>query len=263
LAVEPNHQNDILGTIRSNAIEASSNATPNGNNNPTTTTRRTITMYRSGFTIDNGPFRRLDDPNNADFLRDLARGVTPRELFIMDGDDNDNNDASIGDMEVGLVDKRHLEYEDDDHSQTMNSANNATTTTTTTTTTAFTGVGQSLGSSNHYNNNNNTSSSSSNGIITPSTFLTSSPIPSLDESQPITSIQIRLHNGKKIIVKCNLQDTIHTFVSRIIQQQQDNGNSNEQSFVLSSGYPPRVLNDMNKTVEECGLKNAQVIQKLV
>ncbi len=253
MAVEPNHDDDILGTIRSNAVEAASNATPNTNNNPTSTTRRTITMYRSGFTIDNGPFRRLDDPNNADFLHDLARGVTPRELFIMD--DDDEHDGAIGDMEVGLLDKRHLEYEDDDHSQTNHSANNAAVTTTT----AFTGVGQSLGSSNH-----NNTSSSSNGIITPSTFLTStSTIPSLDESTPITSIQIRLHNGKKIIVKCNLHDTIHTFVSRIINQQQQDSGTNEQPFVLSSGYPPRVLNDMNKTVEECGLKNAQVIQKLV
>lgn len=35
---------------------------------------RTITMYNGGFTVDDGPFRRLDDPANKDFLRDLAEG---------------------------------------------------------------------------------------------------------------------------------------------------------------------------------------------
>lgn len=35
---------------------------------------RTITMYIGGFTVDDGPFRRLDDPANKEFLKDLANG---------------------------------------------------------------------------------------------------------------------------------------------------------------------------------------------
>jgi hypothetical protein len=42
--------------------------------------RRTITMYPSGFTVDNGPHRQLSDPSNAEFLTALARGMVPREL---------------------------------------------------------------------------------------------------------------------------------------------------------------------------------------
>ncbi len=38
---------------------------------------RTITMYIGGFTVDDGPFRRLDDPANKDFLKDLANGCVP------------------------------------------------------------------------------------------------------------------------------------------------------------------------------------------
>ncbi len=34
----------------------------------------TITMYQSGFTVDNGPYRLLDDPANAPFLENLASG---------------------------------------------------------------------------------------------------------------------------------------------------------------------------------------------
>ncbi|KAL3937679.1 MAG: hypothetical protein SGBAC_007265 [Bacillariaceae sp.] len=62
-------------------------------------TRRTITMYRDGFVVDDGPYRRLDDPSNAEFLRALATGRTPPELM-----------EAAGDITVGLVDKRQEEY---------------------------------------------------------------------------------------------------------------------------------------------------------
>ncbi|CAM9560526.1 unnamed protein product, partial [Phaeothamnion confervicola] len=41
---------------------------------PAAGARRTITMYREGFTVDDGPFRRLDDEANAPFLQDLSQG---------------------------------------------------------------------------------------------------------------------------------------------------------------------------------------------
>jgi UBX domain-containing protein 1 len=254
LAVEPNTGGDggigggiggdIFGTIRSNAEVAqppssSSSTTPSDSASASNSnsTRRMITMYSSGFTIDNGPFRRLDDPSNSDFLRDLARGVTPRELFLNDA--STSSDGSGGDMEVGLVDKRHMEYKDDQSSSAAAAAAPS----------AFSGVGQSLGDSSSSTTTNNA------GII--STDNDTNTLPTVDESKPQTTIQIRLINGKKLIVKCNLDDTIQTLVLHIAASA-DAGN---EDYVLSSGYPPRVLDDLNKTIEECGLKNAQVVQK--
>lgn len=259
--MEPNNQNDILGTIRSNAVEAGSSTNNGGdsgshgesNSNPT---RRMITMYRSGFTIDNGPFRRLDDPNNSGFLRDLARGVTPSELFDNDGDDdiNGSTTSSNGDMEVGLIDKRHLEYEDDTSRFESTSGLASSSSSSAAPTASFTGVGQSLG-------NATTTNDDETGIITPA-LCSSLPrsAPSPDESKPMTTIQIRLHNGKRLVVKCNLDDTIQTLVLHI---EAATDSSTTSAYVLSSGYPPKILNDLKKTIEECGLKNAQVIQKLV
>jgi UBX domain-containing protein 1 len=63
--------------------------------------RRTITMYRDGFVVDDGPYRRLDDPANAGFLRALAMGQTPPELV---------EEAGQGGITVGLIDKRSEEY---------------------------------------------------------------------------------------------------------------------------------------------------------
>lgn len=47
--------------------------------------------------MDDGPYRRLDDPANAEFLRALASGRTPPEL-------------AQEDVIVGLIDKRSEEY---------------------------------------------------------------------------------------------------------------------------------------------------------
>jgi len=207
-------------------------------------------MYRSGFTIDNGPFRRLDDPSNADFLRDLARGVTPRELFetnaAEDGEGNDNANAR-GDMEVGLVDKRHMEYEED--TNRTGAASSSSTSASTPAPAAFSGVGQSLGSS------SSTPASSAGGIIEASTSDTTVP-PPVDETKPTTTIQIRLLSGKRLIVKCNLDDPVRTLVLHI-----NASGGGKEDYVLSSGYPPRVLSDLSKTIQECGLKGAQVMQK--
>ena len=236
MAVEPNtNDNDILNRIRANAEEAqpSSSSPPSGSAN---TRRRMITMYRSGFTIDDGSFRRLDDPSNADFLRDLARGVTPRELY--EGSNEDGSARGVGNMEVGLVDKRNIEYEDDQNRGAGAGGGGATPT-------AFSGAGQSLGSS----------VTSSEGVITPSSDTKTAP--TADESKPQTTIQIRLLNGKRLIVKCNLDDTVQTLVLHI----EASGSAGEDNYVLSGGYPPRVLTDLNKSIEESGLKGAQVIQK--
>ena len=260
-----NGDENIFATIRSNAEVAqppSSSSDNNNNTNNNGPTRRMITMYRSGFTIDDGPFRRLDDPSNADFLRDLARGMTPRELLESS---TTTADAS-GDMEVGLIDKRHMEYEDDKNMSSVSgsiSSTSATASTTATTTAAFSGVGQSLGSSSSATDGAN--ASSSEGVITPSTSEKTPQPPTVDESKPTTTIQIRLLNGKRLILKCNLDDTILTLISHIESSSSNSSSSisssTNESYVLSSGYPPRILNDLNQTIEEAGLKGAQVVQK--
>mmetsp|Transcript_26545 Transcript_26545/g.68541 ORF Transcript_26545/g.68541 Transcript_26545/m.68541 type:complete len:230 (+) Transcript_26545:87-776(+) len=48
-------------------------------------TSHTITFWRDGFTVDDGPLRRSDDPENAQFLADINRGQVPRELEASSG----------------------------------------------------------------------------------------------------------------------------------------------------------------------------------
>merc|ERR1719223_1737446 len=135
-----------------------------------------------------------------------------------------------------------MEYEDD---QNRGGSGGGSAAAATSTPPAFSGAGQSLGSS----------VTLSEGVITPSSDAETAP--KADESKPQTTIQIRLLNGKRLIVKCNLDDTVQTLVLHI----EASGSAGEYKYVLSSGYPPQVLTDLNKSIEESGLKGAQVIQK--
>lgn len=225
----PNHNDNILDNIHATA------SAPEENDGPI---QRRITLYRSGFTVDDGPLRRLDDPNNSEFLKSLARGLTPQEL---------KDDANGGNAVVGLVDKRRMEYEEDrDRGGTAEMETN-----TGGGFQSFTGVGQSLGG---LSSSEGGDATAHDGIISGS--VAAAP-PEFDESRPSTMIQIRLLNGKRLKVKVNC-DSPASVLSQHINSSGDGGS---EDYVLSSGYPPRILDNLSISVEEAGLKGAQVIQK--
>ena len=122
----------------------------------------------------------MDDPDNAEVLKDLTKGVVPKEL-------TEGGDGGVKEGTVGLIDKRHLKYEDDcdchDHAGGGTGAAGGVER-------SFTGEGQSLGSSTAINNT---------AVITPPTpSTTTTPTPTIDENKRTTVIQIRLLIGKRL-----------------------------------------------------------------
>mmetsp|Transcript_15191 Transcript_15191/g.25744 ORF Transcript_15191/g.25744 Transcript_15191/m.25744 type:complete len:240 (-) Transcript_15191:167-886(-) len=200
LAVEPNEQDAVFGMAE---------AAGSGEERP----RRTITMYRGGFVVDDGPYRRLDDPANGEFLRALATGRTPRELI---------EGADGGNVTVGLVDKRQ-----EDYVETFSS---------------FSGAGNTLGAS---------GAISEDGVIDPSSLLDATPV---DESQPTTSIQVRLLNGQRRVIRINVDSTVAQLAAHLRE-------SSTQPFRLISGFPPKPITNVTQSIAEAGLKGAQVTQK--
>lgn len=181
--------------------------------------RRTITMYRDGFMVDDGPYRRLDDPANADFLRSLARGQTPRELMEMSSDDSNAN--KTGDVVVQLIDKRTEDYVPVFQS--------------------FSGAGTSLGIVN----------TSTDGLFDPAT-LRQSAAPANDG--PTTSIQVRLLNGQRRVISIALNQTVTDLARQLVADDE----TEQQSFRLVTGFPPKPIVDITATIEAAGLKGAQV-----
>ncbi|EEC50005.1 predicted protein [Phaeodactylum tricornutum CCAP 1055/1] len=202
LAVQPNMDE---GPDRDAVFGLAENATAEDSGQ----SRRTITMYRDGFVVDDGPYRRLEDPENAEFLRHLAMGRTPRELV----DDAGEN------VTVGLIDKRSEEYVEEFRS--------------------FSGQGTSLGTS---------TSVSEDGRFDPASLVEP---PALDENRPTTSIAVRLLNGSRRVVKINTTGTVANLASSL-------RDSSDEPFRLVSGFPPKPLQDGSVTIEDAGLKGAQV-----
>ncbi|KAL7466635.1 hypothetical protein ACHAXS_006930 [Conticribra weissflogii] len=206
--------------------------------------RRTITMYRSGFTVDDGPYRRLDDPANAEFLTSLARGLVPRELS-QEAAEN----GGEGEVMVGLVDRRGEEYDPERHAQRGGRRGRGGGEAAGFQ--SFSGEGQSLGAS----SGGAPASSNAGGVIDPTSVENSGNPPQVDSSRPCTSIAIRLLNGKRLVVKINLDSPVSALGQHIGTQ------AGEDRYVLTAGYPPAVIEDLGKTVEEAGLKGAQVVLK--
>ena len=229
LAVQPNPDMEggaappaggLFGAIRSRAVDGGAA----GSGGATDQVRRRITMYRDGFTVDDGPFRRLDDPQNGEFLRSLAAGRTPKEMGL----DDDGNPLQ-GDVVVGLVDKRSEDYVEPERVFA-----------------AFDGEGTSLGSA--------ATPATAGGVIAPDAGATA---PAVDDGRPTTSIQVRLTSGKRLIVRVNKTATVNDVAAAI----NASGDAGEDMYVLSAGFPPRPIEDLTKTVEEAGLAGSVVNQK--
>lgn len=197
------------------------------------TTRRTITMYRDGFLVDDGPYRRLDDPANAEFLRYLARGQTPREL-LASVEEGTGPRTGTGNITVGLVDKRK-----EDYVETFRSFSGGGTTlgTSTTLSTAATGG----------------DTAAATGIYDPTAV-----VPPADAAGPgdTTSIAVRLLDGKRIVLKVRLDGTLADLAARIVQQAPIRPS---QPFRLVSGFPPTPIpHPPTASIRAAGLQGAQI-----
>ena len=198
--------------------------------------RRTITMYANGFLVDDGPYRRLDDPANADFLTSLARGQTPSEL---------RGDGNGGNITVGLIDKRKEEYIEtfrnfSGEGNTLRSSDDATaaaadgTTATTTTTT---------------------------DIFDPSSLPSPEAISTnTSDSSDITSIAVRMLDGSRKIIKISCNGTVEQLAALAVQAS---NTTIDVPFRIIAGYPPTPLLDPIATITQAGLQGSQIqLQKL-
>eukprot|EP00532_Pseudo-nitzschia_australis_P003373 CAMPEP_0168201896 /NCGR_PEP_ID=MMETSP0139_2-20121125/23974_1 /TAXON_ID=44445 /ORGANISM="Pseudo-nitzschia australis, Strain 10249 10 AB" /LENGTH=282 /DNA_ID=CAMNT_0008127529 /DNA_START=101 /DNA_END=949 /DNA_ORIENTATION=+ len=239
LAVEPNNANaddgDAPGgTGRGNADSifnlaeaAGGSAGGEDNHEAEEEIRRTITMYRDGFVVDDGPYRRLDDPANKEFLRSLAKGQTPAEL-------RDNAGTNTSNLTVGLVDKRQEDYVQQFRS--------------------FSGAGQSLRNDDD-DNDGGESSVERPGVFDPSNLTATATAATTAATTSTTSIAVRMLDGKRKVVKIAPTATVAQLAARAFEAS---NTPIDVPFRIVSGFPPKPLLRSDQTIEEAGLKGAQV-----
>ena len=82
--------------------------------------------------------------------------------------------------------------------------------------------------------------------------------PMLDPSKPKSAVRLVMHNGQATVLEVNLDHRvadIHSFVMCAAPTKSD--------YELVSGFPPKALDDPGKTIEDAGLAQANVLQRLI
>ncbi|KAK4259053.1 hypothetical protein QN277_005428 [Acacia crassicarpa] len=185
-----------------------------------------IVFWSDGFTVNDGPLRRLDDPENASFLESIKKSECPKELEPADKRSSVNVNLIRRTEKYPEPEKRHV---------------------------AFQGVGRTLGSS---------SASAAPETTVASLVPSSAPTPSaglvVDQLLPSTSIQIRLADGTRLISHFNHHHAISD-IRAFINASRPGGAQNYQLQMM--GFPPKLLTDETRTIEQEGLANSVVIQK--
>lgn len=84
------------------------------------------------------------------------------------------------------------------------------------------------------------------------------PAPAPAEGAPATAIQVRLVDGKKIVVRLALSGTVRDLQRAAAAAHATGG----KPFLLKGGFPLKALDNPAATIEAAGLANSAVMQQL-
>ncbi|XP_032235024.2 NSFL1 cofactor p47 isoform X2 [Nematostella vectensis] len=165
-----------LGDTEGGVARPQPGTVPMTQDQPSQDTEVALRFWSNGFSVDDGELRSFDDPENEDFLASVKKGEIPRELLRL---------SRGGEVHVNLEDHRHEEYVPQKKKMT-----------------AFAGEGRKLGSpvpEVKFNEEKKRATAAANQA--PKPF-------NIDQSQPTTSIQIRLADGTRMVSKFNHTHTV-------------------------------------------------------
>ncbi|XP_077978347.1 NSFL1 cofactor p47-like [Glandiceps talaboti] len=186
-----------------------------------------LKLWKNGFSVDDGDMRSYKDPNNAEFLNAVTNGEIPRELVRM---------AKGGEVNLDMEDHRDEEYNPPKSKLKP-----------------FTGEGHKLGSPTPTVVSQPPAAQSQKNESAPPTSV------QLDTSQPITTLQVRLADGSRLVNKFNHTHTVGDIRRFIIDSRPQYVS---QVFALMTTFPNRELTDDSQTLAEASLLNAVIVQRL-
>ncbi|KAF3926675.1 hypothetical protein ABW21_db0202221 [Orbilia brochopaga] len=194
---------------------------------------RNLYFWKDGFSVEDGPLMRYDDPEHQETLRGIEAGRAPLHLMNVRQD-------QFTDVHV------HRKM-DEDYVQPKKKF------------VPFGGSGQRLGAPTP--GFDSTAASSSTSAAPAAVSAPAPPAPqtvAVDSAQPSTSLQIRLGDGTRLVSRFNHSHTIadiYAFVNAA------NTASRSRNYVLQTSFPPKELKDMGQNLKDAGLLNAVVVQK--
>ena len=241
---EKPQRNNFSGTGMTLGGEGTeSRAIPDPNAPPTTTTQperpqmveRTLHLWDDGFSVDDGPLFRYDDPRNARTLEMINRGSAPLDLM---------NVESGQAVDVKLDQHRGEKYVRPKKKYRP-----------------FEGGGQRLGSPTP-GAPSTSSTTASSSTATPSAPAGAEVKPDVDPSQPTVRLQIRLADGTRLPAQFNTSATIGDVRGFVQQAHPD---SQSRAYVLATTFPTKEFTDEGAVIGEISelKRGGNLVQKWV
>ncbi|KIK65138.1 hypothetical protein GYMLUDRAFT_71027 [Collybiopsis luxurians FD-317 M1] len=226
--------------LGSDEVESSYVPDPNASQSQEEPTIRHLTFWRDGFTVEDGELMRYDDPANESVLAEIHAGRAPPSLLnVRPGDP----------VELRVAKRTNEDYVPPKRG-------------------AFHGAGHRLGAPvpDTAGRSSGSSSQTMPGSFTdtPSTSTTRAEPSSVtakfevDQSKPMTSVQVRLADGTRMVCRMNLTHTVLDLRNFINASRPENLT---RPYIIQTTFPNRTLDNNNATIEEAGLKNSVVVQK--
>lgn len=194
---------------------------------------RHLIFWADGFTVEDSELYRYDDPESQRLLQAIESQRAPNSVFNVRPD-----------QRVDLHIERRI-----DQPYTPRPPGPAR---------PFAGQGNRLGSP--VTSSGRTSPVATAGSSTATPSASDSPGANsrfvVDASAPVTTLQLRLADGTRLVQKFNQTHTVGD-VRRFLAAT----TPNSEPFTLTTSFPPKALTDESQTLKEAGLLNAVVIQK--
>lgn len=204
---------------------------PSGSGEAGGPTSLPIVFWRNGFTVgDEEELRSYEAASNRQFLECLKNGETPPELASR---------VRGGMIDVKMEHKAHEDYKPVKKLQ------------------AFSGEGRRLGAPSPETVESGQEKQADSQATANNDNVNTNLV--LDDSKPIATIQIRLVDNSRLVVRVNLTHNIGDIVSHVRQVRPQYAATN---FVLATTYPAKELTDLQQTVGDAKLANASVLQKI-
>lgn len=188
---------------------------------------RTLHFWANGFSVDDGPLYRNDDPQNAERLEMIRRGRAPYDILNVGYDQE--ADVKLEQHEGPYVQpKRKFK--------------------------PFSGQGQRLGSPTP----GSAAIETPQPAAAPETAPAPAPTMEVDQSQPILRIQIRLGDGSRLASQFNADHTVgdlYSFVDRASTTSQ------ARPYTLMTTFPNKDLTDKSRRLEEDFKRGGVVVQR--
>ncbi|KDQ22597.1 hypothetical protein PLEOSDRAFT_53248 [Pleurotus ostreatus PC15] len=200
---------------------------------------RHLTFWQDGFTVEDGDLMRYDDPANEQILKDINEGRAPPSIL---------NVHPGQPVELRITKRSNENYVPPKHVRT------------------FQGSGHRLGAP-------VPSVTSEASTSMPGTFLDPSASASssgsgerpnlttkfeVDQSQPTTSVQIRLADGTRMVCRMNLTHTIQDIRNFINASRPENLT---RPYTIGTAFPNRTLDESSMTIQTAGLANSVIVQR--